>query len=52
MMTGKIGYTAGAVVLATLLSAPLVAQHKSGIDADAMKALDKMGAYLRTLKGF
>jgi len=52
MMTGKIGYTAGAVVLATLLSAPLMAQHKSDIDPDAMKALDKMGAYLRTLKGF
>jgi hypothetical protein len=52
MMIQKIGYTAGAVVLATLLSAPLVAQDKSDIDPDAIKALNEMGAYLRTLKDF
>ena len=52
MMKRKIGYTAGAVVLATLLSAPLAAQDKSDIDPDAMKALNQMGAYLRTLKDF
>ena len=51
-MKRKIGYTAGAVVLATLLLAPLVAQDKSNIDPDAMKALNQMGSYLRTLKDF
>jgi len=51
-MKRKIGYIAGAVVLAALFSAPLAAQDKPDIDPDAMKALDKMGAYLRTLKDF
>jgi len=51
-MKRKISYLAGAVVLATLLSAPLAAQDKSDIDQDAMKALNQMGAYLRTLKDF
>lgn len=51
-MKRKIGYTAGAVVLATLLSAPLPAQDKSDIDPDAISALNQMGAYLRTLKDF
>jgi hypothetical protein len=53
MMKRKIGYTAGAVVLATLLSASLGAQNKSDLIApEAMKALDQMGSYLRTLKDF
>ncbi len=47
-----ISYLAEAVVLATLLSAPLAAQDKSDIDQNAMKALNQMGAYLRTLKDF
>jgi hypothetical protein len=51
-MKRKIGYTGGAVVLATLFSAALAAQDKSDIDPDAMKALNQMGAYLRTLKDF
>jgi hypothetical protein len=51
-MKRKIGYLAGAVVLATLISTPLAAQDKSDIDPDAMKALNQMGAYLRTLKDF
>ena len=51
-MIRKIGYIAGAVVLATLLSAPLAAQDKPDINQDAMKALNQMGAYLRTLKDF
>ncbi len=51
-MKRKISYLAGAVVLATLLSARLAAQDKSDIDPDAMKALNQMGAYLRTLKDF
>jgi hypothetical protein len=52
MMERRIGYAAGAVVLATLLSSPLAAQDKSDIDPAAMKALNQMGAYLRTLKDF
>jgi hypothetical protein len=52
-MIGKTGYTVGAVVLATILSASLAAQDKSDLIApEAMKALDQMGAYLRTLKDF
>jgi hypothetical protein len=51
-MKRKIGYTAGAVILATLLSAPLAAQDKSAVDPDPIKALNQMGAYLRTLKDF
>jgi hypothetical protein len=50
---GKTGYTVGAVVLATVLSASLAAQDKSDLIApEAMKALDQMGAYPRTLKDF
>jgi hypothetical protein len=41
-MKRKIGYIAGAVVLATLSSAALAAQDKSDIDPDAMKALNQM----------
>ena len=52
MMERRSGYTAGAVVLAILLSAPLAAQDKSDIDPAAMKALNQMGTYLRTLKDF
>jgi hypothetical protein len=53
MMKRKIGYGAGAVVLATVLSASLGGQDKSDLIApEAMKALDHMGAYLRTLKDF
>jgi hypothetical protein len=52
MIKPKIGYAVGAVVLATLLSAPLAAQDKPDIDPDAVKALNQMGAYLRTLKDF
>jgi len=52
MLKQKIGYIAGAVVLATLLSAPISAQETSDIDPNAMKALNQMGAYLRTLKDF
>ena len=53
MKKRKIGYTAGAVLLATVLSAPVAAQEKSDLIApEAMKALDQMGAYLRTLKDF
>jgi len=52
IMKRKIVYTAGAIVLATLLSAPLAAQDKSDIDPNAMKALNQMGAYLRGLKAF
>jgi hypothetical protein len=53
MMKRKIGYAAGAVVLATVFSASLAAQEKSdSIAPEAMKALDEMGAYLRTLKDF
>ncbi len=51
-MKRKIGFTAGAIVLATLFSATLAAQDKSDIDPDAMKALNQMGAYLRALKDF
>jgi hypothetical protein len=51
-MKRKIGYIAGAVVLAALVSTPLAAQDKSDISPDAMKALNQMGAYLRTLKDF
>jgi hypothetical protein len=51
-MKRTIGYTAGAVILATLLSAPLAAQDKSAVDPDPIKALNQMGAYLRTLKDF
>jgi hypothetical protein len=52
MVKWKIGSIAGAVVLATLLSTPLLAQDKSDIDPDAMKALNQMGTYLRSLKDF
>ncbi len=53
MMKRRIGYTAGAVVFAAALSASLAAQEKSDLIApEAMKALDQMGAYLRTLKDF
>src|SRR5579862_5595398 len=53
MMKRKIGYTVGAIVLPTVLSASLAAQDKPDLIApEAMKALDQMGAYLRTLKDF
>ena len=52
-MKRKISYSAGAVVLATLLSTSLAAQDESAVIApEAMKALNQMGAYLRTLKDF
>jgi hypothetical protein len=52
-MKRKIGYAAGAAVLATLLSPYLAAQDTPDtIAPEAMKALDQMGAYLRTLKDF
>ncbi len=52
-MKRKIGYAAGAVVLATLLAPLLAAQDTSDtIAPEAMKALNQMGAYLRTLKDF
>ena len=51
-MKRKIGYTA-ATALATVLAASLAAQDKSDLIApEAMKALNQMGAYLRTLKDF
>jgi hypothetical protein len=52
MVKWKVGSTAGAVILATLLSTHLIAQDKPNIDPDAMKALDQMGTYLRSLKDF
>jgi hypothetical protein len=53
MMKREIGYAAGAVVLATVFSASLAAQDKSDLIApEAMKKLNEMGAYLRTLKDF
>jgi hypothetical protein len=52
MMKLAIGYIGGAVVLATLLSAPLAAQDKSANAPDPRKALDQMGVYLRSLKDF
>ena len=53
MMNRKTGYLATAIVLATLLSRFSAAQDKSDLVApEAMKALDQMGAYLRTLKDF
>jgi hypothetical protein len=53
MMKRKIGCTATAVALATILSASLAARDKpDAVAPEAMKALDQMGAYLRTLKDF
>jgi len=53
MTKSTIGQTAKAFALATLFSACLAAQTKSDLIApEATKALDQMGAYLRTLKDF
>jgi hypothetical protein len=53
MMKRKISSMAGAVVLGIVLSMSAPAQDKSdAIEQEAMQALNRMGAYLRTLKDF